>query len=219
MENKEVLGKKERVRWAVGAIDSKRSSTWAMWGDKKGELYLSARSVGGQFKLSFHKSRICTLGCTREYAISQNIDPKARSLHRWKLPDQETVLAVQIIIPENELIVFKEEKLAKTRWIMSPPEGEVITCSMFISEKSNSVGVGAFAGELVGSIETNDRSSWVQYTRGKIPATHANWIAREKALALCNSPPVIANTMGNPYPSTARWILLVLLPRLKPIAS
>ena len=44
------LGKSDGVRWAVGEQNGRRSSTYRFWGNKKGDFYLAARSIGGSLK-------------------------------------------------------------------------------------------------------------------------------------------------------------------------
>ena len=58
------------IRWAVGSIDGSRGATWRLWGDKKGDVYVAARSITGLVKASFHRDRKCHLGFTCGYYIA-----------------------------------------------------------------------------------------------------------------------------------------------------
>jgi hypothetical protein len=76
------------IRWAVGSIDGPRGATWRLWGNKKGDVYVAARSIAGQAKASFHRDRKCHLGCTGEYierARTQFPGLTARHWDRWTI--------------------------------------------------------------------------------------------------------------------------------------
>jgi hypothetical protein len=96
------------LRWAVGTPDGPRSSIWRLWGNKKGDVYFSVRSLGGILKASFHRDRRCQVGFTSNYTETAIQRFGARSHHweRWVLPEAPTVRAVQIVVPANELVPF-----------------------------------------------------------------------------------------------------------------
>src|SRR5688500_16694613 len=87
------------LRWAVGSSGNVRSSTWRFWGNKKGDFYLSARSIGGLFKTSFHRDGNCFAGFTREYLASQRekgTPVPQRFVDGWSLDTSCSVRAFQI---------------------------------------------------------------------------------------------------------------------------
>ena len=58
------------IRWAIGAPDGPRSSAWRLWGNKKGDIYVAVRSLGGIIKASFHRDGRCQVGFTDSYAMT-----------------------------------------------------------------------------------------------------------------------------------------------------
>ena len=37
----------DAIRFALGSVGGARSSTWRVWGNKKGDFYLATRTLGG----------------------------------------------------------------------------------------------------------------------------------------------------------------------------
>ena len=98
--------KDRAIRWAVGSIDGPRGATWRLWGHKKGDVYLAARSITGEVKASFRPDRKCHLGFTGEYfetASTQFPGLTSRHWDRWTIPHEPVVRALQIVLPALEL--------------------------------------------------------------------------------------------------------------------
>jgi hypothetical protein len=93
----EDLPSRAGIRWAVGSPDGRRSSTWRLWGDKKGDVYLSMRSQGGRLKASFHRDRHCSVGFTKEYEsiAKERFGADSRHWERWRLPAPEAPSSYQ----------------------------------------------------------------------------------------------------------------------------
>ena len=45
----------DAIRIAIGTLAGAKSSAWRFWGNKKGDVYASARSMGNIFKISLHR--------------------------------------------------------------------------------------------------------------------------------------------------------------------
>lgn len=53
------------LRWAVGSPNGLSGTAWRFWGNKKGDFYLSGRSLGHIMKTSFHRDGRCQTGLTQ----------------------------------------------------------------------------------------------------------------------------------------------------------
>lgn len=81
------------IRFAAGSRDDLRSSVWRLWANKN-DLFLAARSLAGQSKMSFHESGVC-----RHAVVSQT--PRA-PIDRWTRPlrSREGITpAIDVIVP------------------------------------------------------------------------------------------------------------------------
>lgn len=166
------LHPKDAIRWAVGNESGRRSSTWRLWGDKKGDIYVSMRNLGSQLKASIHRDRRCHLGFTSEFAkeAAQRFGTSDRHWGRWELPNESVVRAIQIVIPDSELDTFETEEKNPMRWISAPGPGRAQVFSVFISEPSN-----AFVweseeknGHLIGTLISPTRSTWLVHTEQEL---------------------------------------------------
>jgi hypothetical protein len=154
------------LRWAVGSHESPRSSTWRFWGNKKGDFYLSTRSMGGVFKTSFHRDGNCLAGFTREYLAAGREKGKSipkRFLDEWKVDMSSQTRAFQILIPSAELRVFTTRNESQMKWLPSTPTGYGTTVSLFTAPKLiDECWPGAqFGSEPIGLIATKSRVAWL----------------------------------------------------------
>ena len=96
------------IHWAIGSPDGPRSSAWFLSGNKKGDIYVSVRSLGGTIKASFHKDGRCHFGFTREYApiSSRRFAVPSRHQETWQLPTGQGVRILQVCVPHSELRSF-----------------------------------------------------------------------------------------------------------------
>jgi hypothetical protein len=59
--------KRGGIRWIIGTPDGARSSTWRLWANKKGDVYVSRRGAGEIYKVSFHRDGNCHIGFASDY--------------------------------------------------------------------------------------------------------------------------------------------------------
>ena len=123
-------------RWIVGSSDAPRSNTWRLWGNKKGDLYLAVRSLGGMVKASFHRDRRCQVGFTREYEETARLrfGTSQRHWETWVLPNEPWVRVAQIVIPASDLAPFVGHESPKTTWLTAPAFGSASLVSIFVAE-------------------------------------------------------------------------------------
>lgn len=102
----------------------KRGSTWRFWGNKKGDFYLSVRTLGGILKTSFHRDRRCHTGFTSTYANENKLEGSWH-IDRWEIPDEPFVKALQVVTPVGELEEYKSAEATPMKWLPIPPTGFV----------------------------------------------------------------------------------------------
>ncbi len=176
------------IRWAVGNPNGRRSSTWRLWGDKKGDVYLSMRSQGGRIKASFHRDRRCSIGFTKEYepTAKERFGADSRHWERWSLPDSEVVRVAQIIIPDTELSVFAAEEADQMRWLQEPGLGNAVIVSIFIAEPPDRFSWSGpeTDGQLLGIMQTPSRFTWAVHTIQTLDLATLSHIEEGRAKAL-----------------------------------
>jgi hypothetical protein len=188
----EDLPKRSGIRWAVGSFDGPRSSTWRLWGDKKGDVYLSMRSLGGVIKASFHRDRRCSVGFTSEYHAEARarFGVQSRHMSRWTLPEKGVVRAAQILIPNDDLLPFEEIDAAQMRWLPAAGPGFATVISVFIAEPPElcTWSDPQTDGNLVGVMSTPKRFTWVVATDQLLDQSTISMIedGRKKALLAAN---------------------------------
>lgn len=189
------------IRWAVGSADGLRSSTWRLWGNKKGNIYISCRSMGHIVKASFHPDRNCHVGFTSEYADTarkrfSNIS--SRHWEKWTIPDEPMVRAIQIVLPASELRSFPATETAQLRWLPAPLPNSVSIVSIFIAHRGAEMKwPGSAHGTLpLGVIVTEKRVTWAVYSSNSIDAKTKVWIEDNRSKLA--SMPVTAETLRKP---------------------
>jgi hypothetical protein len=107
----------DKIRFAVGTDDGPRSAWWFVQIEDTGDVYVSARSLGGHLKLSLHRidpnpalDRFCQLGFTdRQIALMTKAGlppPTPKYMFRWRRPPSPprgALHVVSIIIPTDLL--------------------------------------------------------------------------------------------------------------------
>jgi len=200
--------KRGALRWAVGLQDSLRSSTWRLWGNKKGDIYISTRSLGGILKASFHRDGNCHVGFTSQYvetARKRFSNVQSRHWDRWTIPDDPIVRVVQIAVPASELREFSSEEAPQMKWIPVPPSGSVSVVSVFIAQPGVEMKWpgSAHGAKPLGVILTARRTTWVVYAQNPIDEDTRDWIERyrEKVASL----PGVADAPREPSVRTILW--------------
>jgi hypothetical protein len=127
------------IRWAVGSIGGPRGATWRLWGNKKGDVYVAARSITREAKASFHRDCKCHLGFTHDYynETARTRFPGLTSRHwdHWVNSDEPVVRALQIVLPASELRSFASQEAAQTKWLPPPSENSTSEISIFIVDR------------------------------------------------------------------------------------
>lgn len=160
----------EGIRWAIGSSDGLRSSTWRFWGNKKGDFYLSVRSLGGTFKTSLHRDRRCQTGFTKEYATRTALE-RGRHFDRWELPDELLTTAFQVVTPARELSRFRASDKQPMKWLPIAPPGSASIVTVFVatpkylSEKGEPYPGARKGAELVGLAATRNRSVFLVHSQ------------------------------------------------------
>jgi hypothetical protein len=160
------LSTRDAIRWAVGTVTGRRSCTWRLWGDKKGDIYISMRTIGSQLKLSIHRDKQCQFGYTSEYATEAAANGRriqTRVLERWALPEHPVVRAVQIVIPDAELDTFTIPEKNPMRWIPAPGSGQAQIFSLFIAEPPDKFDWidEEVSGTLIGTMHFPNKTAWL----------------------------------------------------------
>lgn len=132
------------IRFAVGEPEGRRSSVWRMWANKKGDAYLSVRSLGGQLKVSLHKDGRWHYAFDHAYAKKKGIP--GRFVERWERPEEFSdgfTLALRIYVPESGLSQTGDPGIGKkAAWIPAPKEG--MSVEFTVMYDSRNVGVVPF---------------------------------------------------------------------------
>jgi len=193
--------KRGGLRWAVGSFDGLRSSTWRLWGNKKGDIYISVRSLGGIIKTSLHRDGNCHTGFTSHYAGSGNsLAPTEKSRHwdEWRLSNDSVVRAMQIVVPSSELRRFKSNESEQMKWLPSPINGSASVVSIFIAqpEALKTWPEAEHGTKPLGIIWTNKRIMWAVYAENSIDDNTRSEI--EKYRAKISGLPGAAKVHRNP---------------------
>jgi hypothetical protein len=194
-----------QFRIAIGLPSARRSGTWRIWSNPKGDIYVANRCLGGIYKASFHRDRRCQFGFTSEYAeiASDRFDLRTRHLERWSLPDCAIVRAVQILVPETELRMASSHEENKITWLETPPPGSIGTISLFITRSDYPFAVpsGIPGALIVGRMETSIRTGWIAYAHTYPDSRLANSIEIEKSRLNA----VLANIVVPPGTRASLW--------------
>lgn len=184
------------IRWAVGSPSGLRSSTWRLWGNKKGDIYAAVRDLGGRAKASFHRDGKCHVGFTGNYAptAARRFGVASRHWQKWRLPADPVVRVLQVLVPDSELRSFAERNPRDITWLPTPPEGSVAVVSIFVSAQGNELPLRRVDHSVIaiGNLQVSTRTAWVVYAHNPIDATMATLIASERAKLTC-------------IPGAARW--------------
>lgn len=179
------LHPRDGVRWAVGTKDGRRSSTWRMWGDKKGDSYLSMRLMGAILKVSLHRDRRCSVGFTKgfESLAKEQFGASSRHWHRWVLPDNPVVKGFQILVPDSDLAEFTSEEKEPMAWIPAPGEGRAVVCTVFIAEPPSRFSWVSPEknGNLLGSMVCPTRATWVVHKNQELDVNTLKMIEENRA--------------------------------------
>ena len=163
--------KRAVVRFAVGNPDGLRSPVWRLWTSGSGsDVYLAARTVADQAKVSFHESGKWRLGFTKEYASGPNpyVQPgEERATAKWRRPPEVVpgiTRAFFIMVPASELTSPKvaSKSNADSVWVSPAPSGLATCLTIFFTTPAADIDrISSFA-QAVGHIRLRNRETvWV----------------------------------------------------------
>ena len=169
-----------------------------MWSDKKGDVYLSTRSLGSRLKASFHRDRRCSVGFTTEYAEAarERFGTASRHWDRWSLPQQPVVRIAQIVYPFSDLTQFQTDDASPMAWIPISPQDDAAVVSIFVAEPPSAFDWnGPESGNLLGYMHAPTRLTWVVHTSQKLDPALLEYAAnaRRRAEGMPGSLPVPRN--------------------------
>jgi len=142
-QGKVTSSKQADCRFAVGEPDGPRSSIWRLWATPKGDVYLTARSLGGTMKASLHRSGNWQFGFTSEFETkgrSQGNWPlDSRHIERWVRPPEiggGITLAFRVVIPASELREWPLETSKEVQWLPAPDSGNAGVIELAFTEEA-----------------------------------------------------------------------------------
>ncbi len=172
------------LRWAVGWSDGPRSSVWRLWGNKKDDIYVAVRSLGGTTKASFHRDGRCQVGFTDKYLVTASRRFAVQSRHRekWRLPSNQAVRILQVLVPHSELRSFIDRNPRDVTWWTPPPEGSVAVVSIFLTgqDVKPSLPSGSSTAIIVGKVRTSTRTAWAIYSHHPLDGALAKLVDVER---------------------------------------
>jgi hypothetical protein len=178
------------LRWAIGSSDGPRSSAWRLWGNKKGDIYVAVRSLGSTTKASFHRDGRCQVGFTNEYAetASRRFAVQSRHWEKWRLPNDQVVRVLQVLVPHSELRSFTDRNPCDVTWLPTPPKGSVAVVSIFLTAQGIELPLpgGAHTAIIVGNVRTSIRTAWVVYTHHPMDAALVKLVDDERTKLTCD---------------------------------
>lgn len=131
------------LRVIVGQEDNgPRSQLWRIWhGDNNSDVYVGARSVAGEVRVSLHESGKYRLAFTNKHQMRPDaLIPLGadRAKHKWGRPAEFVpglTRAFAIEIPAAELRTPKSPDPLKkpAMWLAPPPEGHQVEIDLFLA--------------------------------------------------------------------------------------
>jgi hypothetical protein len=152
------------IRFAAGDPTGLRSTTFRVWGNKKGDIYLAARPIGDAVKASLHRDGRCHVGFSEPYAMKHGIEQ--RHMERWRVPLDVSATPIQVAIPVADLRPFTADDKQPMYWIAPPSDGGDLILAAIVtvppSVPMSEPWPGATIGlQPIGVIETSLRRAFV----------------------------------------------------------
>jgi hypothetical protein len=141
--------KPDVVRFAVGNPDGPQSPVWRLWTSGKGsDVYLAARTIADQAKVSFHKSGKWRLAFTEKYASGPNsyVRPgEDRATSKWHRPPEvapDITRSFLIMVPASEVTSPKVPFASKpdTIWVPTAPSRLATCLTIFFTTPAADIG-------------------------------------------------------------------------------
>jgi hypothetical protein len=141
--------KPDVVRFAVGNPDGPQSPVWRLWTSGKGsDVYLAARTIADQAKVSFRKSGKRRLAFTEKYASGPNsyVRPgEDRATSKWHRPPEVApgiTRSFLIMVPASEVTSPKVPFASKpdTIWVPTAPSRLATCLTIFFTTPAADIG-------------------------------------------------------------------------------
>jgi hypothetical protein len=177
------------LRFAGGTAEGRRSGAWRIWAQNgssgkatNSDVYLAARSVAHEVKVSLHESGSWQYSITSAHAAkaSPSNPGQARHLQRWLRPAEFApglTLAFRFYLPESEFRAFRDDELATANptWLPIPPPGSMTEVSLILG--ASSAVSGDWPGrtvadtQLLGQVTlVNSETLWIVHRLAETPA-------------------------------------------------
>jgi hypothetical protein len=132
--------KRKEIRFAVGEAGNQASPIWRLW-CRKSDVYLTARTLGGFFKISMHapNAQHPAEAWIAANTSESGVDLKVRRMKRWDRPAEVTKgwtwgprIAVPMVAALEDLRI--DENVAKpVEWKPAPVAGTKATISLIFA--------------------------------------------------------------------------------------
>jgi hypothetical protein len=128
------VGREVVHRFGIGSADGPRSAAWRLWtGKGKSDVYIAARTLVADVKVSLHESGVWRFAFTKEYWEGRaSTSAEDRMIERWNRPPPINGItpAFMVVVPSGELglprhpLPEKAKKYTKdVTWAPPAPEG------------------------------------------------------------------------------------------------
>jgi hypothetical protein len=193
------------LRFAVFADDGRRSIDWTVWtGRHTRDVYLTARPLGGLWKMSLHQSGSWQSGLTDELVAAAALPIPSRHLDTWKLPDElaEGVQrSVELVFPDSELRPWPPG-VSETKPVIRVPASGAnhAACIEFLFTPGQPPIFIAFESAFDVAQLTLSDGNMLRVVARQIPwtATDVEWLLAGKADILAKVDPQVRANAPNP---------------------
>ncbi len=148
------------VRFAVGDPAGAQSSVWRLWtSGKHSDVYLAARTVAQDLKISLHESGNWRHAFTSEHLSGPSpfISPdQDRAVSKWQRPPEMApgvTRAFQILVPGSEVTVPKQltggnppGSQKATVWVPSAPSGSITYFTVLFTSQATTAATSSWPG-------------------------------------------------------------------------
>ncbi len=183
------------IRFAVGKPHGARSATWRVWKHRTSDdVYVAARRIAGQFKVSLHKDGTWLWGFSREQVEGPgSVKPPDAPRQRRFTPTETgpgLIRAVTVFVPSSEVVVpsYGGSEYGPIYWFPTPVDGRMACFTVSFTSPGTPVtgwpGRRGMGTNLVGSFELSTAwRGWVTVHEDEVPEESARaWAERKAAL-------------------------------------
>jgi hypothetical protein len=112
------------LRLAVGSPIGPQAGVWKVWTNPKGDVYLTLRQPGRNFKISLHQSGVWRFAYCGRLAEKERAAGRDRAPIKWRrpLPGRDgTTVALELLVPSSEVVTPPQPGSDDGRIIWRPP--------------------------------------------------------------------------------------------------